>query len=350
MSSTKPPPASAPGPNAAGPPRASHETPRHSVLVVDDDPAFAEMVADDLRDDDLAVVALSDPREALKLAEQGRFSVVVVDLVMPEIDGLELSRELRKRDPETQVLVLTGHGSIHSAIAGIRNEVFDYLQKGAVNAVRLRRAVRAAIARRQLRRGESLRHPGAFADIADALVGLLDAQDVHHSGHSRAVAMHSDEVASRLGLSEEERRTIHFAALLHDVGKLRLGPSILAAAGSLGEEDRRRMREHPILGTEILEPLVPWPAILPIVHAHHERWDGAGYPRGLQGEQIPLGARIVAVAEAFDAMTRSKPYAARRSPDQALGELEAQAGAQFDPGIGRAFVEEYRERGGDETP
>ena len=350
MVGTKRPSSPPPGPNAAGAARASRETPRHLVLIVDDDLAFAEMVADDIRDDDLAVVATSDPREALKHAEGGGVSVAVVDLVMPEIDGLELSRELRKRDPEMQVLVLTGHGSIHSAIAGIRNEVFDYLEKATVNAVRLRRAVRAAVARRQLRRGDSLRHPGAFAQIADAFVGLIDAQDVHHAGHSRAVATLSDAVASRLGLSEEERRPIHFAALLHDVGKLRLGPSILAGAGPLGEEERRRMREHPVLGTDILEALVPWPAILPIVHAHHERWDGAGYPRGLGGEQIPLGARIVAVAEAFDTMTRSRPYAARRSPDEALEELQAQAAAQFDPGIVRAFAEEYRERGGDETP
>jgi putative nucleotidyltransferase with HDIG domain len=318
-------------------------TPRHSILIVDDDPAFAQIIADDLRDDDLAAVPVNDAREALALAEQGRVAVAILDLIMPGVDGLELSREMRNRDPDLEVILLTGHASIHSAIEGIRNEVFDYFQKAAVSAPRLRRAVRAAIARREQRRAEDgERKPASFAVLAETLVGLLDAQDANMAGHSRAVAALADGVTRVLGLPHPERRTIRFAALLHDVGKLRLGPAILAQNGPLGEKECGRMREHALLGVAVLEPLVPWPAILRIVEAHHERWDGRGYPRGMCAAQIPLGARIVAVAEAFDAMTRPNSYRPARARDEALAEIVAEAGAQFDPAIVDAFVESLR--------
>jgi HD-GYP domain-containing protein (c-di-GMP phosphodiesterase class II) len=146
----------------------------------------------------------------------------------------------------------------------------------------------------------------------------------------------------RLGLADEERGTIHFAALLHDIGKLMLGPEILSQDGKMSDEAWKLMREHPTRGLEILRPITRWEGLLPIVHAHHERWDGKGYPRELAGEAIPLGARIVGVAEAFDVMTRRTPQGPRRRPEEALAELEACAGTQFDPRIARLFVAEYR--------
>jgi putative nucleotidyltransferase with HDIG domain len=483
----------------------------HHVLVVDDDQAFARTVADGLADLDIAAIAVSDPREALELARRTPFAAAVVDLIMPEMDGLELARELRRCHPATEVVMLTGHADMRTAIEGIRNELFDYLQKDALQSARLRRAVRAAIARselksenrrlvmglqestarlavlseasarlaaehhldqlvgellrsaRELVQAESVRlllmerndlgdmtiraaygdgevalgghfgagngiaplvaetgtpvrvavahdHPnyssrcdemgtalpgllcvpfqrpslrgvlmaagrtrafepedlallaslarqGAialenarmnesyrnfFTHASDMLVSLLDAQDPHYDGHSRAVAALTDMVTRRLGLPDEERRTLHFAALLHDVGKLRLRPGLLTAERPLGPEEMELVREHPALGAEIMRPISIWGAVASAIHTHHERWDGAGYPRGLAGANIPLGGRIIAVAEAFEAMTRPRPHGGARGVEDALAEITACAGSQFDPTIARVFVEEYR--------
>jgi response regulator RpfG family c-di-GMP phosphodiesterase len=483
----------------------------HHVIVVDDDDTFARSVADALTDRDIEAVAVSDPRQALSLARLTPFAAAVVDLVMPDIDGLELARELRKGNPSTEVVMLTGHADMRSAVEGIRNELFDYLQKSSLQTVRLRRAVRAAIARSELRAenrrlisglqestrklkvlndvstrlaaephldrllaelvragktlleaetarvlimerndlgdmrirasvgdgeaalgghfgagdgiatrvaesGEPMRtdvpcdHPsyssrcddmgsalpglvcaplsrptltgvlmvagrarpfsdddlallaslarqGAvaaenaqtnevnrnfFTHASEMLVSLLDSQDVHYEGHASAVAALADMVSRRLALPEDERRSIHYAALLHDVGKLRLPQGLLTAERTLTEEEMRLMREHPALGVALLRPISKWGTLSPVIHTHHERWDGKGYPRGLAGDAIPLGGRIVAVAEAFEAMTRSLPHRKALTVEEALAEVERCAGSQFDPEVARVFVEEYR--------
>jgi HD-GYP domain-containing protein (c-di-GMP phosphodiesterase class II) len=148
-------------------------------------------------------------------------------------------------------------------------------------------------------------------------------------------------VTRRLGLPEEERRSIHFGALLHDIGKVMLPMELLRSANR-DPAEMKALQQHPTFGLEILKPISEWADLLPVVHSHHERWDGTGYPFGHSGEQIPLGARVVAVADAFDAMTRATPHGARRTREEALAELEACAGTQFDPRIVRLFVAEYR--------
>src|SRR5262249_39272327 len=181
-----------------------------------------------------------------------------------------------------------------------------------------------------------------FTHASEILVSVLESMDVFYRGHSRGVAALSDMITRRLGLSDAERRTIHFGALLHDIGKILVDPALLKAAGYASEEARAQLQRHPALGLELLRPITVLEDILPIVLAHHERWDGKGYPRGLKGEEIPLGARVVAVADAFDAMTRDTPHGPLRSAAEALAELEAFGGTQFDPRIARLFVVEYR--------
>jgi putative nucleotidyltransferase with HDIG domain len=183
-----------------------------------------------------------------------------------------------------------------------------------------------------------------FTHTSDMMVDFLERIDLFYPGHSRGVAALADMVTRRLGLGDEERRAVHYAALLHDIGKIKLDPALLSAERRLTEEEVRLVQQHPLLGVEILRPITLWEGILPIIHAHHERWDGQGYPAGLKGDDIPLGARVVAVADVFDAMTRDTPYGPRRTPAQAIAELEACAGGQFDPRVVRLFVAEYRQR------
>jgi HD-GYP domain-containing protein (c-di-GMP phosphodiesterase class II) len=149
-------------------------------------------------------------------------------------------------------------------------------------------------------------------------------------------------------MGDEERGHVHFAALLHDIGKILVDPTVLKAE-TITQEGFRAMQQHPALGVQLLKPISLWEDVLPLIHAHHERWDGKGYPRGLAGEDIPLGARVIAIADAFDAMIRNTPHGKHRTPEQGLAELEKFSGTQFDPNIVPLFVAEYRERG-DQLP
>jgi putative nucleotidyltransferase with HDIG domain len=184
-----------------------------------------------------------------------------------------------------------------------------------------------------------------FTHSSEMLVSILESKDIFYPGHSKAVAIMADMITRRLGLNDDERRSIHFGALLHDIGKIRLDPAILKETSYPSEEARRHMQEHPALGAAMLKQVTMWEDILPIIHGHHERWDGKGYPLGKAGEEIPLGARIVAIAEAFDAMTRATPHGRKRSMEDALAEVERCAGTQFDPNIASLFVAEFREHG-----
>jgi putative nucleotidyltransferase with HDIG domain len=184
-----------------------------------------------------------------------------------------------------------------------------------------------------------------FTHTCNLLVSVLDRLDNFEPGHSHAVAALAGMVTRRMGMSDADRRTVHFAALLHDIGKLGLDPALLKGEGALTAQDAERIRQHPALGVQLLRPIALWEDVLSVIHAHHERWDGKGYPAGLAGEDIPLGARVVAVVESFDAMTRGKPYGRARTPEEGLVELESCAGTQFDPRIVRLFVAEYRRLG-----
>jgi putative nucleotidyltransferase with HDIG domain len=183
-----------------------------------------------------------------------------------------------------------------------------------------------------------------FTHTSDILVSLLEHLDIFYPGHSRGVAALSDMLTRRMGMTDDERRHVHFAALLHDIGKILVDPAVLKAV-KFTEEGRRAIQEHAALGVQLLKPISMWEDLLPLIHSHHERWDGKGYPRGLAGEDIPVGARVIAIADAFDAMIRSTPHGAHRTPEEGLTELQAFAGSQFDPRIVSLFVAEYRQRG-----
>ena len=480
------------------------------VLVVDDEPSFRATLAELLEGRGYHVVQAGSRQEALDQTGDGSCAVAVLDLMMPDSNGIRLGDEIKSRSPHTQIMILTGHGGKESAIEGIEHGIFAYLEKGALDIARLELAVRQAAERSRLQRenehllsslqesnrqltalhewatnltgqphvdrlleqlvvaakellraeagrvilfdrtaredylikesagdgAETVRgmrlhplegvvvqvvrenapvkladprsHPkfrqrcdevpatlpgflcvpivhgrvlgslivaghdqgfgqedvdvltllarlaavgidhaqtheqsiNFFTHTSQILVSFLDQMDVLYLGHSRAVAALADMLTRRLGMGDQERRHIHYAALLHDIGKVALDPALLR--GPVSEDQIRLIREHPALGVQLLRPITAWEEILPIILAHHERWDGRGYPSGLEGEDIPMGARVINVVDSFDAMIRDTPHGPGRTPEQALAELEACAGSQFDPRIVRLFVAEYR--------
>jgi putative nucleotidyltransferase with HDIG domain len=174
--------------------------------------------------------------------------------------------------------------------------------------------------------------------VIGALVGALEAKDNHTHGHSAATMFHAVAVARKLGLSEEEVGAVQLGALFHDIGKIGIPETILRKPERLSDSEWAEMRAHPVIGANLLAHVPTLSKVRPIVLAHHERFDGSGYPNGLRGEQIPLAAQIIAVADAYQAMTSSRPYRPALRPKQAMRELRAASGSQFNPVVVEAFI------------
>jgi putative nucleotidyltransferase with HDIG domain len=233
------------------------------------------------------------------------------------------------------------HGRVLGAlvVAGSERGAFTAEEQEVLGALARQAAV--AIDNAQ----EHERSLNFFTHTSDLLVSFLEDLDPHNAGQSRGAAAVSDMISRRMGLNDIERRNIHYGALLHDIGKVRIDHELLKEPGLLSEDKRRALERHTTLGMEMLKPISLWQEAVAIIHAHHERWDGNGYPRRLAGEQIPLGARIVAVADAFVAMGRVTPFRPKRTIEEQIKELEDNAGTQFDARVVQMFVAAYREHG-----
>jgi putative nucleotidyltransferase with HDIG domain len=175
------------------------------------------------------------------------------------------------------------------------------------------------------------------------LTGAIEARDPYTRGHSARVTALAEAVAQRLGWSEERLESLRIGGPLHDIGKLAVSDEVLRKEGRLDESELAEIREHPKIGARILLRMAALREAIPYVLYHHERWDGHGYPSGKAGEEIPLEARVLAVADAFDAMTSDRPYRRALSRGEALAEVERCAGTQFDPEIARVFLELFSE-------
>jgi putative nucleotidyltransferase with HDIG domain len=178
----------------------------------------------------------------------------------------------------------------------------------------------------------------AYLGTAEALAAALEAKDSYTASHSRSIAEHAEAVGRLLGMDEAELGMLRYAAIFHDIGKLAIPEAILNKRGPLTEAERREIERHPEVGEQILEPVDFLAPARPFVRHGHERWDGRGYPDGLAGEQIPLGARVVFVCDAYHAMTSDRPYRGALSPEVARRELRRFAGTQFDPSVVDALL------------
>ena len=175
------------------------------------------------------------------------------------------------------------------------------------------------------------------------LTGAIEARDPYTQGHSARVTAFAEEIARRLGWSEQRLASLRLGGPLHDIGKLAVSDHVLRKEGSLEEHELAEIREHPKAGARLILRVAALREAIPYVLYHHERWDGAGYPTGRAGEEIPLEARVLAVADAYDAMTSDRPYRRALSRAEALAEVERCAGTQFDPEIARIFLELFED-------
>lgn len=328
------------------------------LLVVDDDESVRRIVAALLKDEGYDTATAAGAVEALEVLAREPFALVITDIKMPERDGLWLLGELRREHPELAVIMMTGYGQVDTAVECLKYGAADYLTK-PVRVNHLSASVMRALDRRRLelenrayQRGlegaveEKTRElESAYNEISEtyritleALVTALDARECETGNHSQRVVRLTLEIANRMGIIGSEIDHLARGALLHDIGKIGVSDQVLLKPGRLTAEEWTEMRRHPEIGARILSGIPFLGPAAEIVLAHQERWDGKGYPRGLSTQQIPIGARIFAVADALDAITSDRPYRRGRSFSFAREEIARYAGTQFDPDVVRHFL------------
>ena len=329
-----------------------------TVLVVDDDKSVREVLAAVLREEGYGVKQAEGAEAALQLLRGEDLPLLLCDLKMPGHDGTWLLDQVLQTHPHAAVVMLTGFGDTESAVECLKRGAADYLLKPP-RVTQLVRAVERAWARSRLLAARARYHDGlarkvrertaelsaalqgvaqAYGSTLAALVHALDAREHETSDHSQRVVRYTLAIAQQMDLGDGSLEDIGRGALLHDIGKIGVPDSILLKPGPLTAAEWAEMRRHPEVGYRILQNIDFLKPAAEIVLAHQERWDGNGYPRGLAGEAIPLGARIFTIADTLDAMTSDRPYRKAASFAQARAEIARCAGTQFDPRCAEAFA------------
>ncbi len=314
------------------------------VLIVDDEASVASTVSRCLEREGYDCVVATSAKEALRRLDETTFDVLVTDVRLPMMSGIDLLKTAKVRDPGIQVIVMTGCRDIDFAVEAIRSRVNDYLVK-PFDLDQLSQAVRRAVENRagRLSLEERVREQAGQIELLfmgglSALTAAIDARDHYTSGHSNRVTRYALATGSELSLNRQQMGSLWLGALFHDVGKLAIPDAILTKQGPLTDEEYASIKRHPALGVKVIGRIT---FLRPAVHGilqHHERWAGKGYPAGLKGEGISIDGRILAVCDAFDAMTSDRPYRKARAEEEAVVELKRCSGTQFDPSVVESFL------------
>ena len=340
-------------------------TQRARILVVDDEMGPRESMRMIMKSE-YDVITAESGGEALDFLDRESVDMVTLDLNMPDMHGIEVLKRIRSRDEAVPVVIVTGYATLATAQQAIRYGAFDYITKPfelneilsvAARAVRQRRLhenMREALA--VLGRGPApaRAHPleearARYADVSlmdfiEVLSRTLEEKNCAMHRHSVRVDRYARRVARVLGMTAAEQEELRIAAFLHDIGKIGISNDILNKCGPLSPAEWAEIKEHPGRGVEILRPLCLPDGVLQVILHHHESFDGTGYPAGLRGAEIPVGARILRVVDAYDAMISTRPYREARSPDWVVEELHRCSGTEFDPAVTRALIRVLRRR------
>jgi putative two-component system response regulator len=327
-------------------------------LVVDDDDQVRHAVARMIEGHGLATLEAASGNEALAVLDrEGEVPLVISDIHMAGMDGVSFLREAIRRYPDMAIVMLSGVADVATAVECLKLGAMDYIPKPVmVDEVRAR--VDKALEKRDLllqnrfyqRNLESRvreldrRNRQSMINGVKTLVHALEAKDAYTSGHSARVSRYAVKTAVVLGYTDDLLEQIRLGGELHDIGKIGTREDILNKPGPLSPEEFDHIKEHSLLGEKILGPFMgESPMVLRIVRSHHERIDGSGFPDALQAEQIPREARVVAVVDAFDAMTTNRAYRLPRTPAEAVEELRRCSGVHFDPQVVEAFLTAHRD-------
>lgn len=336
-----------------------HLMPSERILVVDDEEAIREIVSSMLQNAGYATMQAASGKNALEILGSGEeFQLMLSDLMMAEMDGIALLDQVQDCYPDMPAIMVTAVHDISVALAAIRNGAYDYLLK-PFEREHLLAMVKRALEHRKLRlenrayqsnleslvaaRTEQLRQTMADLERSyditlEALGDALDLKDAETEGHSKRVTAFTIAMARAMGMSADKIRIIARGAFLHDIGKMAIPDAILRKPGALIEEEIMIMREHCARGYHMLKKIPFLAEASEIVYAHQEKYDGTGYPRGLVGDEIPIGARLFAVADTLDAITSDRPYRAAQTVAAARDEIMRFSGTQFDPKVVEIFL------------
>jgi putative nucleotidyltransferase with HDIG domain len=332
--------------------------PADRILIVDDEEAIREIVHSMLTMAGYRCHQAGSGVEALAILESGeQFELMLSDLMMGEMDGIALLERTKEKYPDMPVVMVTAVHDISVALAAIRNGAYDYLLK-PFEREQLLAITRRALENRRLKvenrayqtnlealvtaRTEQLRQTmqdleRSYDITLEALGDALDLKDAETEGHSKRVTAFTITIARAKNLPGEKIRIIARGAFLHDIGKMAIPDSILRKPGALTQEEIAIMQEHCYRGYQMLRKIPFLTEAAEIVYSHQERWDGTGYPRGLKGNEIPLGARLFSIADTLDAIMSDRPYRAAQSFSAARDEIVRWSGRQFDPEVVEVF-------------
>jgi putative nucleotidyltransferase with HDIG domain len=334
-------------------PRNGAEPSQPRVLIVDDEEAIRTALTRFLRTQGYEVEVVDSGPAALALLHRQRFVVMLCDVRMPEMTGLDVLPEALRLDGDLAVLMLTAVNDAQTATDALSHGAMDYLVKpieladllGAVERAAHRRKlgierrnvdqrIREEVALRsaELEREKAALHSLTIG-VAETLINAMEAKDVYLRGHSSRVADQAASIAEELGLDADLVENVRLAGRLHDVGKIGVREDVLNKPSALTPEEFEHVKDHVRIGMEILAPLKHIPIAMEYVRDHHEHFDGGGYPRGLAGEQITIGGRILAACDAFDALTSLRAFRGAMGPQETVDYLEGQVGGLLDPRV-----------------
>lgn len=343
---------------------------RANVLIVDDELGPRESLGMILKPS-FNIYASEDGREALQIIKNTNIDVVTLDLKMPVMSGEEVLKLIKDYDPTIEVVIITGYGTLKSAVEAIKYNVFDYILK-PFNVSDILSTVKRCLERREmslrvkeflmavekeskspvkmykhisqfLNKLDEFYHPAkseGYLEFVKVLTTTLEGNDPSMKGHSDRVNYYVTLMAEGLKLSQADTRDLQTSAYLHNIGNV----GMTVKNGATEEKERIERRDHPLKGAKMVAPLKLSPEVINGIKYHHERMDGTGFPEGLKGDQIPLFARIIAIADHYDALTMDRPDKRALSKHAALAELKKNAGSQFDAKLVDIFAKEQRNK------
>jgi len=367
------------------------EEAKGTILLVDDEESIRSGVSRKLQAEGYNCVTAADSKEALWKASMQDFDLILLDIRMPGMSGMEVLPQIIADHPDTGVVMITAVGDTQTAVEAIKLGAYDYVTKPfdvddlVMRVERALERVERALERRglvlenreyQLRLEQRVEQQvgqirqyyreaiqalareemaleklsglpgseqradfeGIYLQMARVLAQMVEMREPYSRGHSERVALVANEIAIKLGCPDELIRNIQLAATVHDIGKIVTPEHVLFKPGHLTSADYSEIKRHPMATVDIIRHVDYFKDIIPLVESHHECYNGKGYPKKLTGENIPLGARILAVADAYDAMTCPRPYRPRLSNEQAVQVLKKGAGTQWDPAVVDAFL------------
>lgn len=309
----------------------------NTILVVEDHDILREGLQILLESEGYRVVAAAHGGEGLQLMEIQPPDLILSDISMPEMDGYTFYDCVRSRAEWIAIpfIFLTALGDRDTMFASKRLGVEDYLVK-PVDRSELVAAIRSRLERNQQLMLAELHT--AYETTLIMLANAIELRDRYTRGHVERVMKYSLLIAGKLELPSVQMRSLRFGAILHDIGKIYIAESILSKPEPLNEDEWLEMRQHPVIGADLVRSIPYLSSALPVIRSHHERWDGWGYPEGLVGDEIPLGARIVSVADCYDAMTTDRAYHVACTSEQAVEEIIKGNGKRYDPRVVDAFL------------